>query len=158
MRNENVNVKAEARSPLKAQIQEMLAVITAFSNLLVKETAALKKADFKTVDALQADKKLFAKQYEAKVTAMFSRREEFAKLEMSLRETLAKERARFNEVLQQNMYALDMAQYGTQRLVDRILDAAREAVVKERETNYSQAGKAMAYKAASLSHSVDTNL
>lgn len=145
-------------APLKMQVQEILAVIAAFSGLLEKETAALRQADFKSVDALQADKKLFAKQYEAKVTALAARRDEFLKLELALREKLAKERARFSDVLTENMTALELAQNSTKRLVNRILEAAREAVTEERQTNYSQAGKAMTYKSASMSLSVDHSL
>jgi hypothetical protein len=144
--------------PLKSQIQEILALITAFSNLLVKETAALKKADFKAVDALQADKKLFAKQYQAKVTALAERREELPGMDIMLREKLIKERLRFNAVLDENMHALEMAQNSTKRLVNRILETARHAITENKETNYSRAGKAMAYKSATLSLAVDRNL
>jgi hypothetical protein len=150
--------KKEIKAPLKAQIQEILALITAFTNLLVKETEALKKADFKTVDTLQAEKKLFAKQYEAKVSALADRREELPGMELALREKLMKERMRFNKVLDENMHALDLAQNSTKRLVNRILEAAREAVVEEKQTNYSSGGKAMAYKSASLSITLDQTL
>src|SRR5580698_7298358 len=95
---------------VKTQVQEILAVMLAFSNLLVKETNALKKADFKTVDTLQADKKLFAKQYEAKINALAGYRAELPNLELPLREKLVKERLHFNTVLDENMRALDIAQ------------------------------------------------
>ncbi len=160
MQKELVRTEAKAtqKSPLKLQIQEILALITAFSNLLIKETAALKKADFKTVDTLQAEKKLFAKQYQAKVTALAERREELPGLDLALRERLVKERLRFNTVLDDNMRALDLAQNSTKRLVNRILEAARQAVTEEKQTNYSSAGKTMAYKSASLSLSIDQSL
>jgi len=150
--------KAPVKIALKVQIQEILAVMLAFSNLLIKETAALKKADFKTVDTLQADKKLFAKQYEAKITALAAYREELPSLELALREKLIKERLRFNKVLDDNMRALDIAQNSTKRLINRILEAARHAVVDERQTNYSSGGKAMAYKSASMSINIDQSL
>ena len=150
--------KENTKLSVKIQVQEILAVILAFSNLLVKETAALKKADFKTVDALQADKKLFARQYEAKITALACYRAELPNLELSLRERLIKERLRFNVILDDNMRALDIAQNSTKRLVNRILEAARHAVVEERQTNYSKAGKAMSYKSASMSINIDQNM
>lgn len=160
MQNELVKTapKETQKYPLKSQIQEILAVITAFSNLLVKETAALKKADFKAVDALQADKKIFAKQYQAKVTALAERREELPSMELALRDKLIKERLRFNAILDENMRALEMAQNSTKRLVNRILEAARSAVAENNETNYSKAGKTMAYKSATLSLAIDQNL
>ena len=150
--------KENVKVALRTQVQEILAVMLAFSNLLVKETAALKKADFKTVDTLQADKKLFAKQYEAKITALANYREELPNLELALREKLIKERLNFNKVLDDNMKALDIAQNSTKRLINRILEAARGAVVDQRQTNYSSAGKAMAYKSASMSMNIDQNM
>jgi len=161
MQNENLKTapkKENTKLALKTQIQEILAVMLAFSNLLVKETAALKNADFKTVDKLQADKKLFAKQYEAKITALAAYREELPGLELALREKLIKERLRFNTVLDDNMKALDIAQNSTKRLINRILEAARMAVVDQKQTNYSSGGKAMAYKSASMSINVDRSL
>lgn len=144
--------------PLKLQVQELLAVIAAFSNLLTKETEALKKADFKTVDTLQADKKLFAKQYQAKVEALAARKEDLLKLDLPTREKLLQERGRFNTVLSDNMYALDLAQNSTKRLVNHILDAARHSVMEEQQTNYSNLGKAATYKSATKSLSLDQSL
>jgi hypothetical protein len=149
---------AHVKVALRTHIQEILAVMLAFSNLLVKETADLKKADFKTVDTLQADKKLFAKQYEAKINALATYREELPSLELPLREKLIKERLRFNKILDENMKALDVAQNSTKRLINRILEAARNAVVEQKQTNYSRGGKAMAYKSASLSMNIDQSL
>ncbi len=161
MQKENLKAapkKENVKLSVKTQVQEILAVMLAFSNLLTRETAALKKADFKTVDTLQADKKLFAKQYEAKITALAAYRAELQNLELPLREKLVKERLRFNGILDDNMKALDLAQNSTKRLINRILEAARHAVVDEKQTNYSKAGKAMAYKSASMSINIDQSL
>jgi hypothetical protein len=158
MQKENIKAKEPAKAPLKLQVQEILAVMAAFTNLLVKETAALRKADFKSVDALQADKKLFAKQYQDKVNALAERREELAGLDLPTREKLMKQRVHFNTVLDENMRALELAQNSTKRLVNRILEVARTAITDEKQTNYSQAGKAVAYKSASMSLSVDQSL
>src|SRR5882724_540606 len=136
MQKEIIKSAAPKYQP-KQQVQEMLAVIAAFSNLLVRETEALKMADFKTVDTLQNDKKLFAKQYHAKVTALAEHRGELQNIDLSLREKLLTERQRFNKVLSDNMRALELAQNSTKRLVNRILDAARHSVMKEQQTNYS---------------------
>ncbi|MCK5556156.1 MAG: hypothetical protein KAI76_07960, partial [Alphaproteobacteria bacterium] len=146
------------KPPLSLQVQETLIVISAFSNLLVKETKALKKANFKTIKTLQADKKLLAKQYHANITALSARREELQEIDLALREKLNKERASFSVILEENLQALDLAQNSTKRLVNRILEAARHAVTEERQTNYSNDGKAMAYKSASLSLSIDQSL
>lgn len=151
-------LKEKTKYPLTSQVQEMIAVIVAFSNVLVKETAVLRKADFKGVDALQADKKLFARQYQAKVVALSARKDELLGLELSLREKLTQERTRFNAILAENMHALELAQSSTKRLVNRILEAAREAVADNSPTNYSSIGKKTTYKSASTSLSVDRSL
>lgn len=143
---------------LKTQVQEILAVMLAFSNLLSRETTALRSADFKGVDALQADKRLFAKQYQEKITALAQYREELPSLDLPLREKLVKERIRFNKVLDENMQALELAQHSTKRLVNRILEAARSAVVEDKQTNYASNGKAVAYKSASMSINIDQSL
>lgn len=152
------DTKENAKYPMKSHVQELLSVITAFSNLLVKETAALKKGDFKAVDALQADKKLFAKQYNAKITVILERKDEMMTLDLSLREKLAAMRGSFSVVLAENMRALDLAQNSTKRLINRILEAAREAVLDKQATNYSAGGKATMCKSDSMSLTINQNL
>ncbi len=152
------NEKESPRLSLKTQVQEIIAVMLAFSNLLIRETAALKKADFKTVDTLQADKKLFAKQYEAKITRLAEYRAELPNLDPSLADKMKKERVRFNVVLEENMLALDLAQNSTKRLINRILEAACQSVTAQKQTNYSNTGKEMAYKSDTLSTSIDQSL
>ena len=147
--------KKELKTPFKLQIDELLAVISAFSNLLKKENSALKSADFNAVDKLQADKKIFAKQYEAKVHAIADRRDELLNLDSYTREKLMNERIKFNEVLDLNMTALEMAQESNKRLVNLILDSARKAVAQDKQTNYSNAGLTTTYKSATSSLSID---
>ena len=151
-------IREKQKFPLKSQVQEFIAVITAFSTLLKKETEALKKADFKTVDTLQTDKKLFAKQYHAKAVVLIERKDELAGLELALREKLVKEREKFSVVLSDNMYALDLAQNSTKRLVERILEVAREAVMERQETNYSSKGKTASCKSDTMSLTVNQSL
>jgi hypothetical protein len=158
MQKELAKTKETGKYPLKAQIQEIIAVIAAFSTLLLRETEALKKADFKTVDALQADKKLFARQYQAKIEVLAARRDELPGLDLALREKLVRERGRFSVVLNDNMHALDRSQNSVKRLVNNILDAARHAVLEDQQTNYSRSGKAMTYKSASTSLATDQRL
>ncbi|MBU6474651.1 MAG: hypothetical protein KGL10_02495 [Alphaproteobacteria bacterium] len=150
--------KEAPRLSVKAQVQEIIAVMLAFSNLLIRETAALKKADFKAVDALQADKKLFAKQYEAKISRLADYRAELPNLDPALSTKMRQERLRFNGLLDENMRALDLAQNSTKRLINRILEAACQSVTEQKQTNYSNTGRAMAYKSATLSTSVDRTL
>ncbi len=154
----NAEPKKIAAPALGTQVQEVMALITAFSALLTKETDALKKADFAAVDALQGDKKLFATQYNAKIAALAERRDEWQTLEVALREKLIKHRAAFAAVLNDNMLALERAQNSVKRLVNNILEAARQAVAEDNQTAYSRAGRAMTYRSAGAALTTDHRL
>lgn len=160
MQKETVKSAAKGadKLPLTSQIQEVMNIITGFSALLLKETEALKKADFKTVDGLQADKKIFARQYHDKVKELSVRKDEFRGLDPAFRDRLIDERNRFTALLSDNAYALERAQNSVKRLVNNILDAARRNVLENQQTNYSNAGKALSCKSSSLSLATDQRL
>jgi hypothetical protein len=136
----------------------ILHLIGEFGGLLLNETAALKKSDFTTVESLQMDKKRFAREYHMLVTGLAERRAETSSLDIETRERLIRARTEFTIILNDNMKALDAAKNSTKRLVNRILETARRATVNNRQTNYSSRGKAVAYKTATLSLSVDQKL
>jgi hypothetical protein len=144
--------------PLKNAVLEVLEVLESFSLLLKTETAALKKRDFDVVDKLQPEKRLIARQYQDLVVGLGARREEMGKLEMSLREKLIRKRTDFTLLLSDNMRTLENVRHSTQRLVDKILDAARSSVTDEQQTNYSSKGNKQSYKTSMLSLSVDQKL
>lgn len=145
-------------APLTTLTSEISALVGVFSALLEEETAALKIADFKAVDALQTQKRDYAKRYHDAITELYARRDELAQMPPPVRGGLMDARARFATVLEDNLRALDAAKEGTRRLVNKILDTARRAVIDDRKTHYSGTGKAQAYKTATLSLSVDKNL
>jgi len=151
-------VEVKEKTPLKLQVDELLAVIEAFSNLLDKETDSLKRVDFDVVDRLQEQKKLFAKRYDAKVKSLSTRRDEIIKLDLTTRETLKSARLKFNKCLDENMHALINAQESAKRLVNHILDSARKVVAEETKVNYSKLGKSSSYKSAGTSLSYDQTL
>ncbi len=151
-------VLAEPQGPIAGAALEMLRLIEDFGSLLLKETDALKKADFRLVELLQDDKRHFAKRYHAVVNLLSSRRDEVAKLDLGLQERLIKARTSFTIILNENLRALEAAKDSTRRLVDRILDTARKAVTDELQTNYSARGRTQAYKTASLSLNIDRSL
>lgn len=147
-----------ARQPLSADLGSVLKLIEDFGNLLKKETAALKKADFKSVDTLQEQKREYAQRYHTLVTGLSERKAEIAQLDLKSRERLILARTAFTEILNDNLRTLEAAKDGTKRLVGRILDAARRAVIDDKQTNYSAKGQTQAYKTSTLSLSVDKNL
>jgi hypothetical protein len=147
-----------AKRPLAGDIAEIMSLIEDFGALLARETAALKKADFRAVDTLQPSKRQMALQYQNMVTGLSARKAEMGSLDVSLRERLVKARTSFTVILGDNLKALDIAKRSARRLVSRILDAARKSVVDERQTNYSASGQAQACKTSTLSLSVDQKL
>lgn len=150
---------AEIKSrPMAALIADVQALVGVFSTLLRDETVALRKADFKAVDALQAQKREFARSYHDLITGLYERREELAALPAAERGSLIDTRAHFTKVLDENLRALDAAKESTRRLVNKILDSARRTVVDDRKTHYSNSGKAQSYKTATLSLSIDQKL
>jgi hypothetical protein len=151
-------VAKPANGNLRNDVQSVMKILDTFGQLLAEETTALRKSDFKTVDRLQAAKKNLAAEYQALVVGLSERKAEVAALEMPLREKLVKSRTGFTQILQENLTALETAKASAGRLVNKILDAARKAVVDDKQTNYSAKGQAQAYKTSTLSLSVDKNL
>jgi hypothetical protein len=150
--------KDVSKRPLAGDVGEIMRLIEDFGGLLKRETEALKKADFAAVDTLQAPKRAMAMQYQTLVVSLSSRREEMRGLDVAARERLVRARTQFTLILNDNLRALETAKDSTRRLVTRILDTARKAVVDERQTNYSARGQAQAYKTSTLSLTVDQKL
>lgn len=149
---------AAATPALRTRVLGMLGLIEEFGSLLVKETEALRKSDFRMVDLLQDDKRHLAKRYHAEVTALSERRDEMPTLEAGLQERLIKARTTFTVILNDNLRALEASRDSARRLVNRILDTARKAVTDELQTNYSAKGHTQAYKTAALSLNIDRSL
>lgn len=143
---------------LRNDVQAVMKVLDAFSQLLEEETTALRKSDFKTVDRLQANKKALAAEYQSRVTALTKQKADIAQLEVPLRESLVRKRTGFTVILDENLRALETAKDSAARLVNKILNAARKAVVDEKQTNYSMKGQAQSYKTSTRSLSVDQKL
>ena len=150
--------KQPAKNPLRTDIEGLIGLIETFSALLAKETAALKKSDFKAVDALQNDKKRLAREYGDQVQILCARQSEISTLDTATRKKLLAARGGFSVILDENLRALDAAKNSAKRLVNRILDIARKTVVEEKQTHYSAKGQAGAYKTASMSLSLDRKL
>lgn len=144
--------------PLKTEVLNILATLEDFSKLLLDETLALKKSDFKTMDDLQPKKRDIAKTYQDMVTSLSQRQGEMSGLDGDLRERLIMTRMRFTHILQDNMLALENMKRSAQRLVNRILDVARDSVTEETHHKYSAGGKMQSTKSSSLSLSLDQTL
>lgn len=146
------------RTPIDVDVKAVLRLIDDFSGLLQAETAALKKADFKAVDDLQAEKRNYARRYHQLITGLCERRDDMMALDAAQKQSLTAARDGFGKLLKENLDTLEAAKDGAKRLVNRILDAARRNVVDDRKTHYSNSGRAQSYKTATLSLSIDQKL
>lgn len=146
------------RPSLKDDVNAVLNLIEAFGSLLARETAAVKEADFATVDSLQLEKRTLAKAYHDRITALAERRAEMAALDKPLQEKLIRARTGFTITLNNNLQALEAAKDSARRLANRILDVARRAVAAECQTGYSAKGQTQSYKTSTLSLSLDHQL
>jgi len=143
---------------LRGDVMNVLSVLDDFSHLLKQETEALRKNDFQTVDALQAHKRELAKRYHDMITQLSTQPNALMSVEPTLRDRLVKARTDFTRLLQENLTVLENVKKSTQRLVDKILDVARQSVTDERHHAYAASGKAQAARSSSLSLSIDKSL
>lgn len=139
-------------------IEQTLNLLHNFTALLEQETAAAKKCDFKRMDQLQNQKKEFASQYKELAALLHSSKEEIITLPLDLREKLVRQRTDFTTALNDNLQALDHLKNNSQRLADRILNAARRALVDDMESNYAADGRNAAYGRSKLSMALDRSL
>lgn len=143
---------------LRGDVMNVLSVLDDFSNLLQQETGALRKNDFDTVEGLQAHKRELAKRYHDMIVQLAAEPKALLNVEPGLRDKLVLARTDFTRLLQENLSVLENVKKSTQRLVDKILDAARQSVTDERHHAYAASGKAQAARSTSLSLSLDQSL
>lgn len=153
-----VTKKNTEKQALEKATFELLSTLKDFNALLLTETAALKKADFKKVELLQPEKRTLAKKYHEIVTSFSQHKTDITMLDLALREKLIRARTEFTMTLNDNMRALESSKNSTKRLIDRILETARNSVVDGKQTHYSEKGQTGSYRSATLSISVDQNL
>lgn len=145
-------------SKINTMTRGLIAALHDFNILLTTETAFLKKADFKAVEALQDEKRVLARTYHDIVTSFSEVKSDMSSLDLKLREQLVTARAEFTVTLSENIRALEASKNSTKRLIDRIIETARDTVIDEKQTHYSEKGKTGSYKSATLSVSIDQSL
>jgi len=126
--------------PIQDDVNLLLDLILEFSELLTTETNALRLAAFKTVDGLQARKKELAQEYQNVVVILQNRKMEIAQLEKHLRDTVTTARTQFTKILHDNLNAIESVKASSKRIVDRIIESAREAVETKSSPNYNATG------------------
>ena len=130
------------RRPIEVEVNEMIKLMHDLSLVLEQENELLHKAKFRQAENLQQDKRTYVDTYKSKIAALFERKDEFAALDETLAERLVVTRTSFLELLNKNLRILSNAKESSRRLVQRILDTARNTV--ESKPNYNAGGAMLA--------------
>lgn len=116
----------------KQAIQDMMDTIDALRALYVEENDALDQADTKTFLSLQDRKIILARHYQDGAQQIVARRAELEDhITVDFRNSLHKKQEEFSEITSHNLIALERMRKSTQRLGNRIIQAARDAVRME---------------------------
>jgi hypothetical protein len=116
---------------LLSKVDNAVKAVESFSDVLDKETGALKQANFKEFAALQELKLLMAQAYQDAVLAFEEDLEDLKTLEGPAKDKLRKVYARFNQSADDNEAALLNAKNTSERIVRMIMDAAKRSVADE---------------------------
>lgn len=123
---------------IEAEAQKMIQLMDDFSKVLEKENELLRSAKFREIETLQPAKRQYVETYKGKIEMLSQHKEQFATMDTKVAETLILARTEFTKILNSNLRALAAAKDSSRRLVQRILDTARDVV--EEKTNYNAAG------------------
>jgi|GEM_PF-933240 Cu2+-containing amine oxidase len=132
------NKPAKPIASIEAEASDMIRLMNDFSEVLQKENDLLHKAKFREIETLQPDKRKYVEAYQSKIALLSQHKEQFAAMDKTLAEKLVLTRTEFVKILNKNLRALAAAKDSSRRLVQRILDTARD--VAEDKTNYNATG------------------
>ncbi len=139
-----------------ACVTEFLRVISLFGDLLTQETQLLRQAKFEDAKALKDEKDNMAKLYQSLVETMAAHRAQIKEqISDDLRQNVIFARTEFTGVLHKNMEAIENAKKTSQRIINRIIDSAREAT--STDPNYNARGVAQNATQNAISISIDQN-
>jgi flagellar biosynthesis/type III secretory pathway chaperone len=113
---------------LTNDVNHMLAAMQAFSGVLHAETIALQSRDMNTVTQLFSQKREFAQLYHDAMLRLDDQRDLLKSLDESLKNKMRNASNHFNDIVQNNMVALESAKKVAERVVDLVMDAARRTV------------------------------
>ncbi len=132
-------IKQPSAVSIEVLVQKTFQVMKELESLLEDESAALIAANFKQADSFQDKKKELSQDYNSCIRNLINRKEDVAALPASMKELIVKTRLHFSKVLSANMRAIDGVRKSSQRLVDKIIDSARETV--STDAGYNAAGR-----------------
>jgi hypothetical protein len=121
---------AQRRDPTIA-LQDMMQTIDALRNVYVEETMALMACDTKTFFSLQDRKIETAQKYHDGFTEVLSRKDEMLTVHPDLKKLFGRKQTEFSKVAAENLEALARMRRTSERLGRRIMEVARETVIRE---------------------------
>ena len=125
----------------KRAIQEMMDTINALRGVYERETEALKKSDVKTFMSLQDTKIETARAYQNGIGQIIARKKEMDNVDPAIRAKLEAMQQDFSKLASRNLKALERMQGTMNRFGGTLREAAKDAVKKDRGTNYTRGGK-----------------
>lgn len=125
--------------PEKA-LQEMMDGIDALRLVYLEENESLAHADTLSYMLLQERKIQVTQDYQARATEFMTRKDEMGNIDTELREKFRVLQADFSVVTEENLTLLKRIQKSIVRLHERVINAAKETVVKD-GVNYGAAGQ-----------------
>lgn len=113
---------------INEKVSRTLHAVDIFSQLLELETAALKASDFPVFESLQQDKVVLAQNYQDSILAFEEDLDILPKLDDATKDKLRHAHARFTVAADDNQSALLASKNVSERIVTRIMEAARQTV------------------------------
>ena len=138
-----------SQDPHKA-IMEMMQTIDALRGVMIQETAALDQSDTDAFLGLQDQKVEIARQYQAGMTQLLSRKDSLKAADPTLKARLEAMQKNFHDTAVENHKSIERMRRGMERLGDRIMSFARKAAEKETHLVYGATGQMQAGGKASM--------
>lgn len=129
---------------------EMMQTIDALRGVMVRETAALDKADTDEFFGLQEEKLSAARDYQSGMAQLLSRKESLRAADPSLKQRLEALQENFHVTAVENRKSIERMRKGMERLGERIMRVARVAAEKETRLVYGATGQMQAGGKASM--------
>ena len=130
--------------PVRA-LQDMMLAIDALRAVYMEETKALKTADTKAFFEIQPRKITAAQNYHAGIVEAVARKDELLQVHPQMRSLFRRKQEEFSTIANENLEALDRMRRTTDRLGNRIMQAARDAAVRN-GVSYGARGNMAGYK------------
>lgn len=125
----------------RAAVVEVIETIRALNTLYKTETDALERSDTKAFMAIQRDKLARAQAYQNKMAILIASKHEMKAIDPALKNTLKGLQKDFQTIAKKNVVAIERMQRCTEKLGNRIRNAAVLDAQQQRSFSYSETGE-----------------